>query len=235
MTSAGKSAQREFERRAELDRARKQSRIRLKIAVVVLAAVVTYLAGIFLSSALAGVPARTGPLILAGLVLLTLLADWLAPRKSTTVWRTGAEGERRTARDLERLPPTYEVLHDLRIPGTKANIDHLVIGPSGVFTVETKRRSRDLQVRSKAARDFARQAQRQASVISEIVGMEVTPLVCLRGASMRGFRPFKPTVDGVMICSPTGLLAAIRRANAHLSGQEVARLIDLAKAGVRPS
>ncbi len=31
------------------------------------------------------------------------------------------------------------VLHDRRIPGSKANIDHIVVGPAGVFAIDTKR------------------------------------------------------------------------------------------------
>jgi hypothetical protein len=30
-------------------------------------------------------------------------------------------------------------LHDRRVPGTKGNIDHLVVGPAGVYTVDAKR------------------------------------------------------------------------------------------------
>ena len=30
------------------------------------------------------------------------------------------------------------VLHDRRIPGSRANIDHLVISPAGVFVIDAK-------------------------------------------------------------------------------------------------
>ena len=55
------------------------------------------------------------------------------PSADTLAWRRGAAGERRTARlfaPLERRG--WAVLHDLAIPGTAANIDHLVIGPGVV-------------------------------------------------------------------------------------------------------
>ena len=32
----------------------------------------------------------------------------------------------------------FAVLHDRRIPGTRANIDHIVVSPAGVFVVDTK-------------------------------------------------------------------------------------------------
>src|SRR5688500_611754 len=54
-------------------------------------------------------------------------------------WERGAEGESATARVLAALPPDWVVLHDLRWPGRRfANIDHLVIGPGGVFVVDSK-------------------------------------------------------------------------------------------------
>lgn len=51
-------------------------------------------------------------------------------------WAQGAEGERGTARQLERLPAGWHVWHDLN--GPRGNIDHLVIGPAGVFVLDTK-------------------------------------------------------------------------------------------------
>lgn len=53
-------------------------------------------------------------------------------------WAKGAEGERRTAEALNALPAAFVVLHDLHVPGSKANVDHLVIGPNGVFAVDSK-------------------------------------------------------------------------------------------------
>jgi Nuclease-related domain len=41
---------------------------------------------------------------------------------------------------LERLRSEgMAVLHDRRVPGTRANIDHLLISSSGVFVVDAKR------------------------------------------------------------------------------------------------
>lgn len=58
-------------------------------------------------------------------------------------WWQGAEGERRTAAELAHLPDDFIVFHDFRFKSDeehwyKWNLDHIVIGPSGVFVVETK-------------------------------------------------------------------------------------------------
>ncbi|MFJ9343456.1 nuclease-related domain-containing protein [Streptomyces sp. NPDC101733] len=53
-------------------------------------------------------------------------------------WYTGLEGERRVGRELERLVPLgWRVLHGIE-KGNGGDIDHLMIGPGGVFTVNTK-------------------------------------------------------------------------------------------------
>ena len=52
------------------------------------------------------------------------------PSPDAVAWRRGAAGERRTARLLHPLQRHgWVVLHDLAVPGSRANIDHLVIGP----------------------------------------------------------------------------------------------------------
>lgn len=68
-----------------------------------------------------------------------LLALFDAP-ESTRAWASGAAGEKRVGERLAKLAgPTLRVLHDRRIPGSKANIDHIVICPAGVFVVDAKR------------------------------------------------------------------------------------------------
>ncbi len=56
---------------------------------------------------------------------------------STKAWATGADGEERVAEVLGQADVVS--LHDRRIPRTKANIDHIAIGPSGVFVIDAKK------------------------------------------------------------------------------------------------
>jgi hypothetical protein len=55
----------------------------------------------------------------------------------TRAWATGAEGEVVLGRRLDAAVGV-RVLHDRRIPGSKANIDHIAIGPRGVFVIDAK-------------------------------------------------------------------------------------------------
>jgi hypothetical protein len=66
--------------------------------------------------------------------------------QSTRAWAQGAIGERLLAAALDGVEE-MRVLHDRRVPGTRGNIDHLVIGPAGVFIVDAKRYEGVIRVR----------------------------------------------------------------------------------------
>lgn len=75
-------------------------------------------------------PPRLGGLILA-------VTD---DQQSTKAWDTGALGEERLGARLNELASdTLRVLHDRRIPRTRANIDHLAVPTVGVYVVDAKR------------------------------------------------------------------------------------------------
>lgn len=59
--------------------------------------------------------------------------------QSTRAWEQGAIGEELLAARMKDLPETTQVLHDRRVPGTRANIDHIIVAPSGVWVVDAKR------------------------------------------------------------------------------------------------
>jgi len=59
--------------------------------------------------------------------------------QSTTAWERGAVGEELLAERLKDLPDTFRVLHDRRIPRTRANIDHIAVSPTGVWVIDAKR------------------------------------------------------------------------------------------------
>lgn len=58
--------------------------------------------------------------------------------QSTRAWKVGAQGEEGVARTLAACSGVI-ALHDRRVPGTKGNVDHLAIGPAGVYIVDAKR------------------------------------------------------------------------------------------------
>lgn len=69
--------------------------------------------------------------------------------------RQGVEGEKAVGQYLERLRAKgYDVFHDIVAPGF--NVDHVLIGPAGVFTVETKTWSKPLRGEARISFDGER-------------------------------------------------------------------------------
>ena len=56
-------------------------------------------------------------------------------------WYRGALGELHVARLLERLGTEWRVLHSLQFAGADTDVDHIVIGPTGVYCLNTKNHS----------------------------------------------------------------------------------------------
>ncbi|MFZ0128704.1 MAG: nuclease-related domain-containing protein [Candidatus Dormiibacterota bacterium] len=76
--------------------------------------------------------------IAAGLLLGSLAWQRESPPARIQNWQWGSEGERKTAKALRRLPPAdWRVWHDLQWED-KTNIDHVVVGSTGVFLLDTK-------------------------------------------------------------------------------------------------
>ena len=118
---------------------------------------------------------------------------WRVYRRGANSWATGAAGEERTARMLAPLARRgYLVLHDRAVPGSRANLDHLVAGPAGVVYVDTK------AWRSKHARvtvtggvlrygryDKTREVQTarwEAERAAAALGVPVRPVIAVHGA-----------------------------------------------------
>lgn len=60
-------------------------------------------------------------------------------REESRSWYSGALGELEVGRQLAKLGPAWRVLHAVPVGKRDSDIDHVVIGPGGVFTLNTKR------------------------------------------------------------------------------------------------
>ena len=86
--------------------------------------------------------------------VLGRIATALTPRpvtgpesQPTQAWKIGAEGEQRVAEVLA-VAVGIEVLHDRLMPRSRsANIDHIVVGPSGVFVIDAKKYKGKIETR----------------------------------------------------------------------------------------
>ncbi len=89
-----------------------------------------------------------------------------------------SEGAGGTARVLAELPTLgWRVFNDMRWPGRRyANIDHVVVGPTGVFVIDTLTWSGNIEVRDGILRQDGRRRDRSvlaamdaAETLSELV------------------------------------------------------------------
>lgn len=68
-----------------------------------------------------------------------LVARVLGVKTEERAWRVGAKGEEKVGKELRSLPVGWHVLHAVQVSDAGTDIDHVVIGPAGVFTLNTKR------------------------------------------------------------------------------------------------
>ena len=84
--------------------------------------------------------------------VIYIAADTIFRSKTTAVVPAGVRvtsAQRFTRRRLRVLQPAgYMALHTRSIPGTKHVIDHVVVGPAGVFTLDSQRLDRRLPLRA---------------------------------------------------------------------------------------
>jgi hypothetical protein len=113
----------------------------------------------------------------------TLLSRLLGVRTDDRAPQEGAGGERGAGWWLGRLPEGWFVFHDVPVGHRGANIDHLVIGPGGVFTVNTKYLFGEIVVyqrsithqgsRTDYLSKASAEARRAASLLSAAIGRTV--------------------------------------------------------------
>ena len=174
--------------------------------------------------------------LLAAFGLVWVLRFRVSPE--TNAWRRGAAGERRTARLLSLLEDRgWVVLHDLAVPGSPANIDHLAIGRGGVVMIDSKQYRGRLQLdpcglvwHGRYLLTMALRAARweadQADEVLGVADLDVAAIVAVHGATVPWGRI---VVDGVTV-APAGRLPDLLRTMPLVLGPErVAWLADRAR------
>jgi hypothetical protein len=154
---------------------------------------------------------------LVGLIVAALVGWHLRfrPSKQARTWQRGAAGERHTAHLLRRLVRDgYVIFHDLALPGSDANVDHLVIGPTGVFVIDSKQWTGQVHQSTDglAWHNHYRLDRTletvcwEAETIGRLLGARTAALVCVHGAHVQGGGL---DVQGVAIVPATRLRDAL--------------------------
>lgn len=144
-------------------------------------------------------------------------------------FKRGAAGERAVSEALSALPDGFTVLHDLDIPGSRANLDHVVIGPSGVTVVDAKAYSGRLTAGSGTMwkgrypiRKECATVSWEADQLASHLGVPVSAALCFVGTGLPA--PVTALSDAI-VCSPEGLLRHLKSAPRTLGPQEIEALV----------
>jgi len=162
----------------------------------------------------------------------------LLVKRQLKTLRLARDGEKIVGQFLESLRENgYRVLHD--IVGDKFNIDHLLIGPKGIFTIETKTLNKPAKGEPrvdydgtqilvngfKPDRDPVIQAKSQAKWIKELVKELTGKTIIVRPAVVYPGWYINPMPKGsrpeVWVLNPKALPAYIENADGALSDEDI--------------
>lgn len=142
-------------------------------------------------------------------------------------WRSGTTGEQIVGSALEDLVVDgIRAVHDRRVPGSLANIDHIAISPSGVYVVDSKNHvgrprvdtlggsgsaERRLYVERDDVTHFVHGVHRQVRVVIDALADPAVPvrgILCFVGASWELINGY--LINGVGVTSLAGLRELLR-------------------------
>lgn len=174
-----------------------------------------------------------------GSLLTMLYVGWeLGGDIHSLTWRWGQFGEEETEDALKALDHRWRVIHDL--PRGRRNWDHVVVGPAGVFLLETKNYRAAAVVKndrlafgrttSFKGGDFAREAKALYWALDARQRTIVTPVVVIWGE----FEQDLVKDDRVVYVSGASLGAWLESLPPKLPPSRVAELADAVER-LRPS
>jgi len=157
-------------------------------------------------------------------------------------WYLGAIGELEVGRLLDRLDPEWHALHAVPVGTRGSDIDHVVIGPGGVFTINTKNHDgakiwvggHRILVNGQRT-DHLRNADFEATRAAKTLGaaaqrtVEVTPILAIVGAKSIQIRE-KP--QRVEVLRAERLARWLERSQQILTPEDVAALM---RSAVQPT
>jgi len=163
-------------------------------------------------------------------------------RTEERAWRIGADGEEAVAAQIATLGPQWRVLHAVRVGQRDADIDHVVIGPAGVFTVNAKHHPHASVwvggdtfmvngTRVPYVRNSRHEAGRASRLLTEHAGfpVDVVGVVAVVGAH-RGFTVKQQPRDGaVVVLARRRLRAYLQGLPARLDVRQVEAIGDIAR------
>jgi hypothetical protein len=169
---------------------------------------------------------------LFGLLLLLESVSFFAFRIRN--FRQGIGGEEDTEETLYNLPKDFEILSNLVI-NNRGNIDEVVVGPTGIWTIEVKSHigkitfdGRELRRNGELLeKDFLKQAWAESYAVKKELedGFNVQPVIVFSDIDAELHFGFKP-ISGVYVVGRSWLNKLITRTNIQrLNGKNIDSII----------
>src|SRR5665213_264156 len=153
-------------------------------------------------------------------------------------WRIGADGEEEVGRRLAKLGGDWRVLHAVPVGDKDSDIDHVVIGPRGVFTLNTKNHpgkqiwvvERAFMVsgqRTDSLRNSRFEAPRASKLLSAACGFDipVIPVIVVMAEKLT----IKAPPDGVHVVGRRGVVKWLKARPPTLTPERVAEIFQQAR------
>jgi hypothetical protein len=142
------------------------------------------------------------------------------PSPTATSWRRQAAMQRRTAGRLAPLAEeSWLVLHDVTLPGWLGGLEHLVVGPTGVWLIQYSQRQGQpaggATVPAGILRELRSHTQAIAGVLDGWAEVPVQSLLCLHGA----WRGTQPTLEDIRVTAPRRLAQVVRSGSPVAPGE----------------
>lgn len=165
----------------------------------------------------------------------------LSAHTDERAWRIGAAAEESIGRELDSLRDHgWHVLHSVTVGAGESDIDHVLVGPGGVLTVNSKHHPdakvwvTRTQIRVNGAyvpylRNSRHEAGRASRVLSKACGFPVTARACLVFRLSDGRITIKEDPDDVLILRATRAAKAIRKQPEILTTDHVERIYAAAR------
>ena len=185
---------------------------------------------------------RCAPLFGALLVvtLVFMAVFWRKGLRRIEPFFKGARGEEWTAQVLSALPDEWHVFHDFE--AGHAHVDHVVVGPTGVYSVETKTWNGSVTVEENEVLVNGRLPSRPpiAQALSEAKDVrsalektgwtgEAVPVVCFASNT---YAESCSAVKGVTLVNANALVGWILTRPQAIAPNELGRLVQLMETGV---
>jgi hypothetical protein len=158
--------------------------------------------------------------------------------KDALNWLRGARGELEMAAKLRRLGDEWTVLHSVPVGDKGSDIDHVVIGPSGVFVINTKRLvearvwvGRGAFLVNGHKRDYLRYSEFEARRVDDTLrraglAAPVVPVIAVCGAKRVTVKSDPKWNDRFIgVADSAGVARRIRRRKAVLSPAKVEQIV----------